>query len=551
MIYDDMPVTEAEGAILAHSQQAGTRRLKKGHTLTATDVDALKDAGIDRVSAFRLEPGDVPEDEAADRLAQACLGPGLRKSAAFTGRCNLFAEADGVLMLNPERIDALNLTDEALTIATLEPFAAVREGQMVATIKIIPFAVPATLLDKALSGIANEPLVQLAPYQGIKAALIETTIPGGRNEASEKLVRITGDRMTEIGGTLGATGEAAHEVEDLAAEIKSQLSLGCDLLLIAGASATTDRRDVVPAAIVEAGGEIDHFGMPVDPGNLLLLARIGETPASGAKAPLRRGVPVIGLPGCARSPKLNGFDWVLQRIGAGLRVTPEDVMRMGTGGLLKEIGSRPLPRRQATGDAKPVAPRAPKIAAILLAAGTSSRMGGRNKLLEEIDGVPMIKRTAEAVTASSARPVLVVTGRDQVDIEAALSGLNLDLTHNPAFEDGMAGSLKTGLAALPPAVDGAIICLGDMPLVTPADIDKLIAAFDEEEGRTIIVPAHDGKWGNPVVWSHVYFDEMARIEGDKGARGLLHSYADKICEVEMEGDRIFRDFDTPEAFKAT
>jgi molybdenum cofactor cytidylyltransferase len=261
-------------------------------------------------------------------------------------------------------------------------------------------------------------------------------------------------------------------------------------------------------------------------------------------------VPVIGLPGCARSPKVNGFDFVLQRLAAGLPVTPRDIMRMGTGGLLKEIGARPLPRAQATAGTPPPA-RAPRIAAVVLAAGMSSRMGGRNKLLREIGGVPMIRRSVEAVLASAARPVTVVTGRDAGDIRAALSELDVVFAHNPDFADGMAGSLKAGLAALPPDADGAVVALGDMPFVTAHHIDRLIAAYDEDEGRTICIPTHDGKWGNPVLWSRRYFPEMMAISGDKGARELLHAYAEKLCEVPMDDTGILRDFDTPDAFDAS
>ena len=225
-------------------------------------------------------------------------------------------------------------------------------------------------------------------------------------------------------------------------------------------------------------------------------------------------------------------------------------MRMGAGGLLKEIGVRPLPRAQATGDA-PATGRAPRIAAVVLAAGMSSRMGGRNKLLREIGGMPMIRRSVEAVLASSASPATVVTGRDEAEIRAALAGLDVAFVHNPDFSAGMAGSLKAGIAAVPNDADGVVVALGDMPFVTAHHIDRLIAAYDEDEGRTICVPTHDGKWGNPVLWSRRYFPEMLAITGDKGARELLHAYADKLCEVPMEDEGILRDFDTPEAFAAT
>ena len=540
MIYADLPVDEAEGAILAHGQFAGGRKLQKGHKVSAADIAALKAAGIVSVAGFRLEPGDVGEDDAAAQVAAIAAGTHITRSAAFTGRCNLFAAADGVLAYDRERLDALNLLDEAVTIAALAPYEPVRKGQMLATVKIIPFAVPGTVLARSMEMLAQGNLLSVAPYKGLKAGLIETIVPGGRNKPSDKLVKVTSERLEGVGATLLQSAQCSHKAGDVADHITAQLDAGCGIVLVAGASATTDRRDVVPAGIIAAGGAIDHFGMPVDPGNLLLLGHVGA-------------VPVVGLPGCARSPKVNGFDFVLQRLAAGLTVTPRDIMRMGAGGLLKEIGVRPLPRAQATGDLAagdaPSTGHAPRIAAIVLAAGMSSRMGGRNKLLRDMDGIPMIRRSVEAVLASSARPVIVVTGRDESEIRTALSGLDLRFIHNPDFAAGMAGSLKAGIAAVPKDADGAVVALGDMPFVRAHHLDRLIAAYDEDEGRTICLPTHDGKWGNPVLWSRRYFQEMLAITGDKGARELLHTYADKLCEVPMEDAGILKDFDTPEAFE--
>src|SRR4029077_9338580 len=176
-----------------------------------------------------------------------------------------------------------------------------------------------------------------------------------------------------------------HAAADLAPVIRDAIGHVIDILFVYGSSAILDRRDVIPTAIVAAGGLIDHFGMPVDPGNLLLLGHLGERA-------------VLGLPRCARSPKVNGFDWVLERLVAGLPVGPAEIMRMGSGGLLAEIPSRPLPRAEATRAAEPkpeAKPQGPRIGALLLAAGQSRRMGGPNKLLAEIDGIPMVARVAQ------------------------------------------------------------------------------------------------------------------------------------------------------------
>jgi molybdenum cofactor cytidylyltransferase len=322
-----------------------------------------------------------------------------------------------------------------------------------------------------------------------------------------------------------------HETGALAAAITEVLDAGAELVIVFGASAIADTRDVIPAAIEAVGGRIGHFGMPVDPGNLLLIAQA-------------RGRPVLGAPGCARSPKENGFDWVLMRLLAGLEVSREDIIGMGVGGLLMEIVTRPQPR-----EALPAADGR-RVAAIVLAAGRSTRMGGPNKLLAEIGGRPLVRIVAEQALASRAAPVIVVTGHERAKVEAALAGLKLRLVHNPDYAAGLSTSLKAGLAALPPHVDGAIVCLGDMPQVTAALIDRLAEAFDPERGALVVVPTIEGKRGNPVVWSRRFFPDLMALEGDVGARHLIATYADVVAEVPVEDAAALTDVDTPDALLA-
>jgi molybdenum cofactor cytidylyltransferase len=259
------------------------------------------------------------------------------------------------------------------------------------------------------------------------------------------------------------------------------------------------------------------------------------------------------LPGCARSPKLNGFDWVLQRLFAGLAVTARDVMAMGVGGLLKEIEVRPLPREQAPRTPPPVlAPRrARRVAAVVLAAGRSRRMAPLNKLLvADQQGVPMVARVIDNALASHARPVVVVTGHERDRVEEALAGRPVLFAHAEHYAEGLSASLKAGLAALPEDAEGFLVCLGDMPLVSGPMLDRLIAAFDPEEGRAIVMPTFRGKQGNPMLWSREFLAEMASITGDVGARHLVGKHADRMVEVEMADDAVLKDFDTTDALKA-
>jgi molybdenum cofactor cytidylyltransferase len=189
----------------------------------------------------------------------------------------------------------------------------------------------------------------------------------------------------------------------------------------------------------------------------------------------------------------------------------------------------------------------PHIAAIVLAAGRSTRMGAANKLLADIGGKPMVRRAVEAAQASAASPVLVVTGHQEADVRAALTGLKVTFVHNPDYAVGLASSLKAGIEAVPNSADGALVLLGDMPQISAAHLDRLMAAF-AVEGRTgIIVPVHAGKRGNPVLWPAAYFPEMLQLEGDAGARRLLAAHASRVREVDLGTEAIFLDVDTPGA----
>jgi molybdenum cofactor cytidylyltransferase len=252
---------------------------------------------------------------------------------------------------------------------------------------------------------------------------------------------------------------------------------------------------------------------------------------------------VLGAPGCARSPKENGFDWVLMRLLAGLPVQRQDITGLGVGGLLMEIVTRPQPREE------PLQPGR-SIAALVLAAGRSSRMGGPNKLLAEIGGRPLVRMVVEAALASQARPVLVVTGHQRERIEAALDGMPINLVHNPNYADGLGTSLKAGIAALPAEVDGVVVCLGDMPQVDAALINRLIGAIDPDKGALVAVPTIDGKRGNPVVWSRRFFPDLMAVEGDVGARHLIGRYGEAVVEVPVSGAAALTDIDTPQALAA-
>lgn len=523
------PATPADaiGGVTVHTLRQQSLVLKKGTTIGPAEAEALTRAGVKEVVVVRLEDGDVSEDEAAASIAQAVAGEGISVERAFTGRANLFAAHPGVLVVDRAIVDRINGVDEAITFATLAAYKPVIEGEMIATVKLIPFGVAGRLRDAAVLAAAGGAM-RIAPYAIRRVGVVSTLLPGLSPKVIDKTLRVTAERLAPAGAAIIAERRVPHDEAVLAASIKEVLGLGAELVIVFGASAIADRRDVIPAAIAHVGGDIEHFGMPVDPGNLLLIGRVGETP-------------VLGAPGCARSPVENGFDWVLMRLLAGLKVTRADLTGMGVGGLLMEIVTRPQPRIPPDTDGNR------NVAAVILAAGRSTRMGGPNKLLAELNGKKLVRIVAEQAVASKAAGVIVVTGHQAAEVERCLAGLNVKFVRNPDFAEGLAGSVKAGIAAVQADADGAVVCLGDMPLIDTRLIDRLIAAFAPDRGSLIAVPVSDGRRGNPVLWSRRFFGELMTLDGDIGARHLIMKHGEAVTEVPVDGHGAFLDIDTPQA----
>ncbi|MGX1308571.1 molybdenum cofactor cytidylyltransferase [Amorphus suaedae] len=531
MKFGAVALDAAAGAVLAHTVRLSSGALKKGTVLDGPALARLKEDGLTKVVAAVLDPGDIGEDDAAARLAGRIAGPTVRADPAFTGRANLFAEVAGVLVVDRDAVNRLNRIDPSVTLATLPAFEAVEAGRMVATAKIIPFAVSAEVMAQAMAVLEAAQVMSVAPFQPMKVGVVSTLLPGLKPTIVDKTLAVLADRLAPAGAEVVAEERVPHEADALAAALGRVSGAGADLLIVFGASAVVDRHDVIPAAVEAAGGTVEHFGMPVDPGNLLLLGRLD-------------GKRVIGAPGCARSPKENGFDWILHRTLAGLEVTRDDIVDLGVGGLLMEIVSRPQPR------AEPVVEReadSGPVAAVVLAAGRSSRMGSP-KMLATVDGVPLVRRAAETALASRADRVVVVTGHRASDVAEALDGLDVTCVNNPDFADGLSTSLSAGLAALDDDVAAAVVLLGDMPMIEAPMIDRLIDAFDPAAGALIVVPTHGGRRGNPVLWSRRFFPELMAVAGDKGGREILADYPDAIAEVEL-GEAAAVDIDTPEALR--
>lgn len=332
MRFGTVALSDADGAILAHSVMLPEGRLRKGCVLGQEELSRLRALGLAEVIVAQLEPEDLHEDEAALAVANALVpnpaAAGLRLKPVGTGRVNIHADGNGVVEVRSDQVNALNAVDPMITLATVPSWQRMAPDEMVATVKVIAYGVNHLAVEAACK--AGSQALRLRPVAMTSAALIQTVTEADDGEKGHRAIQ---KRLQAMGVVMQDKRLVPHREAELAAALVD--TPGADLILILTASATSDLEDVAPAALRRAGGKVERFGMPVDPGNLLFLGQLN-------------GTPVIGLPGCARSPALNGADWVMERLICGVPVTSADIAGMGVGGLLKEI-----PQRGRLRDAKP------------------------------------------------------------------------------------------------------------------------------------------------------------------------------------------------------
>lgn len=517
---------DAVGGILAHSLRVGIQRFPKGMVLGAGEISALVAAGITEVTIATVEVDDLGEDLAAERIAAKFLRRGISVTEPVAGRVNLVAEQAGILRVNSGAINAMNSVDEALTVATLPDYAHVEQNALIATIKVIPYGVHKSSIDQ-FCDLAKADVFCLHPFRPLVVDLIMTRTKDFKESLIQKGRKSVADRIASMGLHLRESVVVDHETAKVAAAIRASTA---DLILVLAASATSDRNDVIPAAIQRAGGQVVRFGMPVDPGNLLVLGK-------------RENGTIVGLPGCARAPALNGADWVLERLAAQLDVSHHSIAQMGVGGLLKEIPQRIQPR------AKTAQHQGPQVG-LLLAAGSSSRMGSQDKLLRQIDGISLLRRSSIALLDSDVSDVYVTIQAGSELHREALADLPVTIVEVHDAAVGMSASIRGGMAAIPVQTRAVVVGLADMPEITPTHYNSILAAHDPAKNHLIVCPVTpDGRRGHPVLFDMRFSENLQSITGDQGARQIIQAVPEFVHEVRMDSQAVVCDLDTPEAWK--
>jgi molybdenum cofactor cytidylyltransferase len=521
---------DAIGQLIAHGQNLENGKIRKGTIISEEDVSKLQIANIKKITCAIPEAGDVNENIAASRLASALDTSGIRTDSAATGRVNFYAKKTGLIRYDFNLIRKFNSIDEAITLALVPHNQLLAKNNMAATLKIIPFFVKEQALKHAEDLLSEFGGFDFFPLSSRKVWLIQTRLTGQKDRLFDATKKVTEARLNPLGAELIGETRTNHDIKEVATAINQAKLNAAEIILISGGTAIIDRNDIIPEGIKISGGNIDHFGLPVDPGNLLLLGHHGNTR-------------IVGMPGCSRSPKLNGLDWVLHLDMAGITLDKNELAELASGGLLMEIASRPLPR-------KLVGKWEDKqnIAGIILAAGESRRMGKINKLLQEIDGVPMIRKITEAMLASNLNSVFLVLGHDAETVANTVKDLPVKFIFNPDYRQGQSQSIRHAIVSLNKEVTDVLISLGDMPLIGTELINQLIDKHVELQNSKnhITLPEYKGKRGNPVIWGEAFFEELKSLSGDVGGRALFEAHPAAVNPFSINEDSILKDVDTVE-----
>jgi molybdenum cofactor cytidylyltransferase len=525
---------ESLGSVIAQTYNLPGKTISKGTFMTSEIVDYFKEGDVQNILCAVPDNDDIHEDEAANIISNAIDRSHLYTESASTGRVNFKSRSLCLVRYERELIKEVNLVDESIAFSIVEHNQLLAKNDLIATLKIIPFFTQKKYVDQVISILAKNELFKTHSLNKKEVSLIQTSFEWQKKSMFKATSNVTRNRLEALDCSLNEEKLIRHDFEVLRSEIRSSIESGIDILLISGASAIIDRSDYIPKAILSEGGEIIQYGLAVDPGNLLLIGKVGNTT-------------VIGMPGCARSPKLNGFDWVLQLLMADIPINREELADMGAGGLLMEIASRPLPRALA----KSVSKREKKVMGVILAAGNSTRMGKDNKLLRNIGTAPLIRNTAIEMLKSDLDTCSIVLGYQSDKVADVIKDLNINLILNPLWKEGQASSLRAAINSLDPTYSDLLIMLGDLPGIKSSHINSIIEEHLLTDNRKskMTIPSFKGQKGNPVIWGRSFFHDLSNLEGDVGGRVLFSQHPAAINLIEMDDPSVVTDTDTPEDFE--
>ncbi len=518
---------QIKSAILGHGLVWNNQKFPKSSPLE----NFLNNAEIPENYQFHVaypDNNDWHEQKITEQLANDFLGENIKCEITKSGRVNFIAKIDGILHFNTENLDKFNELTPEITMATRPYCTQIYQGEIVASCKIIPYFVAGNIVKKSMV-LAKKSCLNISPLQGGKAHLIFTYLEEIPPQKLQKSAQIFQKRLLKYNYEVGKISNVRHHCQELSEFLTQIPPKDFDLIAIMGAVSIADINDIVPKALINCGGKIIRYGMPVDPGNLLLLGEISNCP-------------FLGLPGCAKSPKFNGLDFILQRLAARINITSKDIAQLGKIGLLPENYDRGALRAVNY----PVASK-PLIA--ILAAGKGERMAQdlakpltifRDKALLEwvIDNINQALPSKDII-------IIVNDSPQGKQVQEFCLTKQYKFIINNQYNEGIASSLRLAVNYASQTHSALMVFLADMPNITPKTIATIWQEFQRDTQNIMAVqPKFGSQLGHPVVFNPRIFSELAKLSGDTGAKTFMENLSDYRRIIDTLDAGVIQDGDT-------
>ncbi len=529
MKFGEFPLYDATGVELAHDLACGSRVLPAGHIITADDVRLLRQAEIKSVVGTVFSAEDLRPDIVCDILLKDIVGDHLRYTLPENGCSDIYANADGVFIGMPERLLRFNSHNENMALSSLLPYTPVYKNQLVASLRLMGSAFDVETVNEAVAKITGQgALLKIAPYAFCKMVFIRTVMREDEETESPQDVQ---KRYGVYGFDVVRHTVCLHTREAVSNEIEKAVEDGADAVFIESSSAPLNRGDIVPAAFKSAGANLDRLGWCADPAVSAAVGHKNDTKIAAFRT--------------ADFP-LPSVDRLCRYIATKSLPSPDVFPSLATGTMsLERLIKFLSPEEEAKTVAVEALSNRSKVAVVVLAAGASKRMIGSNKLLENIQGVPMVERAVQSALLSKADFVAVVTGYDAKFIERRLTKYDVKIVRNADYASGVLNSIRLGLSVLPPDVAAAVVLPADMPAFTEQYIDRLIDLFDPKaERKAVCLPSFKGVRHNPVLWPRELFKVVKIVPEDAHWMPALVEHSDYIAELKLEDDLPLSDINT-------
>lgn len=531
MQFAEFPVYDAEGAELSVPVRTKDKTFEKGHVLTSSDIGILRYAGVKSIIGVKYAPVDIHPETASEILLKSLLGDHMRCTLPDkSGYSDIFADADGTLMYEPERLLRFNSHSENISLMMMSPYLPVFKGQLIGNLRIFGPALNATELNEAVAKVTGTgPLIKTAPYAFCRIGYIQTVLPHHVPERLDE--KALDERFAVYGFHIAYHDICEHSPDRIEHAVRNAIDAKAEIVLVQSPVAPQSRDDIVPKAFKEASGDIDRLGWPLDEGLSIVIAH-------------RDMVKLIGF--CETDVGRPGYERLMRLLATRSLPAPDQFPSLAQAGLsLDRMTMRITPEQMKNSAAVGAISDSSKIAIVILAAGQSARMIGANKLMESINGIPIIEIVVRNALRSKADFVTVVTGHEAIRIERRLANYDVKIIRNPDYVSGILGSVRMGLAVLPPDIAGAVVLPGDMPAFSDVYINKLIENFDPKAGRkAVCLPSYNGVRHNPVLWPRELFKAVKIVPEDAHWTPALLEHSDYIKELVLDDDYPLSDINT-------